>query len=153
MTAHWLSDDDALLGELRTALAAGGPVPGDVIAGAKAAYELRNFDEELATLFYDSQADTELAGTFRSETMSVRSLVFGYDDITLDIDVLSDSFVGQLVPTARGSIAVETRGRPPVLGEIDELGMFSVPICPPGDVRFRVELADGTGFATGWTRI
>jgi hypothetical protein len=149
----WFTDDDLLLEELRGALHEAGPVPADVLAAAKAVYTMRTLDEELARLSYDSQADPELAAAFRAEPMAVRSLVFGIGEITLDVDVLTDSFVGQLSPAMAGSIVVETRFYPPRRADIDPMGMFSVPICPPGDVRFRVEPTDGAGFVTEWTRI
>ncbi len=149
----WIADDDLLLDELRSALREAAPVPADVVTAAKAVYTMRTLDEELARLSYDSMADPELAGAFRSEPMSVRSLVFGIGDTTLDVDVLADSFVGQLSPALPGSIVVETRFYPPRRADIDPMGMFSVPLCPPGDVRFRVEPSDGDGFVTEWTRI
>jgi hypothetical protein len=150
---EWIADDDRLLEELRGALREAGPVPDDIVTAAKAVYTMRTLDEELARLSYDSMADPELAGTFRAEPMSVRSLVFGIGDTTLDVDVLADTFVGQLSPAVPGSIIVETRFYPPRRAEIDPMGMFSIPLCPPGDVRFRVEPTEGDVFVTEWTRI
>ena len=152
MTTPW-ADDDRLFDDLRAAVHAAGRVPPDVITAAKAAFELRNLDEELARLTYDSRADAELVGAYRSDKLSVRSLVFGVADITLDVDVLPDSFVGQVSPPLPGRIVVETRAGAAGEGEIDELGMFSVPVCPPGEVRFRVEPHDRSSFTTEWTRI
>jgi hypothetical protein len=149
----WFTDDDLLLAELRGALHEAGPVPEEIVTAAKAVYTMRTLDEELARLSYDSRNDPELAGAFRAEPMAVRSLVFGIGGVTLDVDVLTDSFVGQLSPALPGSIVVETRFHPPRRADVDEMGMFSVPICPPGDVRFRVEPREGDGFVTEWTRI
>ncbi len=152
MTAPW-ADDERLFEDLRAAVHAAGQVPPDVITAAKAAFELRTLDEELARLTYDSRADAELVGAFRSDKLSVRSLVFGFADITLDVDVLPDSFVGQISPPLPGRLVVETRAGVAGQGEIDELGMFSVPVCLPGEVRFRVEPHDRPSFTTEWTRI
>ena len=149
----WFTDDDQLLAELRAAIHEAGAVPDDVLTAAKAVYTMRTLDEELAMLAYDSRTDPELAGAFRSEPLSVRSLVFGVGDVTLDVDVLADAFVGQLTPPMTGSIVVETPSDPPLRADIDELGMFKVPLCSAGDVRFRVEPADGQAFVTEWTRI
>ncbi len=149
----WLSDDDQLFDRLREAVRSTGSVPDDVVAFAKAAIELRDLDAELAALTYDSLHDPELAGAYRSATMSVRSLVFGVGEVTLDVDVLTDSFVGQLAPPMAGTVTVETPAGEVRRGEIDELGMFSLPRCPPGDVRFRVEPADGAPITTEWTRL
>lgn len=156
MRPDWLSDDDALLAEIGAAAVATGDVPEAVVSAAKAVFELRTLDEELAMLTYDSIADKELAGAVRSERLAVRSLVFGFGDTSLDVDVLPDSLVGQLHPPVPGTIVLESPTRPPQRGEIDELGMFSLPMAAPGDVRFRVEprtSTDGAGFVTQWTRI
>ena len=156
MTSDWLSDDDLLLAEIGAAAAATGPVPHAVITAAKAVFELRSLDEELAMLTYDSIADVELAGAVRSERLAVRSLVFGLGDVSLDVDVLADSLVGQLHPPLPGTIVLESPTRPPLRAEIDELGMFSLPMVAPGDVRFRVEpreSGDASAFVTQWTRI
>lgn len=156
MRPDWISDDDLLLAEIGAATRATGVVPDAVVAAAKAAFELRTLDEELAMLTYDSIADAELAGAVRSERLAVRSLVFGFGDVSLDVDILPDSLVGQLHPPMAGTIVLESPTRPPLRGEIDELGMFSVPLMGPGDVRFRVEPrddADRNGFVTQWTRI
>jgi hypothetical protein len=154
MTSNdWFTDDDLLLEELRGALYEAGSVPQDIVTAAKAMYTMRTLDEELALLSYDSRNDPELVGVFRAEPMSVRSLVFGIGEVTLDVDVLTDTFVGQLSPPMPGSIVVETRFHPPRRAEIDEMGMFQVPMSPPGDVRFRVEPTEGEGFVTEWTRI
>lgn len=156
MRPDWISDDDLLLAEIGAATRATGVVPDAVVAAAKAAFELRTLDEELAMLTYDSVTDSELAGAVRSERLAVRSLVFGFGDVSLDVDILPDSLVGQLHPPMAGAIVLESPTRPPLRGEIDELGMFSVPLVGPGDVRFRVEPredAERSGFVTQWTRI
>ncbi len=88
MTSDWIADDDRLFEALRASLESAGAVPPDVVAAAKEVFGLRYVDEEFARLTYDSQADAELVGAFRSETLSLRSLVFGLGEITLDIDVL-----------------------------------------------------------------
>lgn len=150
---EWVADDDELFAQLQSAVRATGSVPDDVVAFAKTAFELRDIDAELAALTYDSLHDPELAGAFRSSTMSVRSLAFGVGDVTLDIDVLADAFVGQLAPPTSGSVIVETPEGEFRQGQIDELGMFSVPRCPPGEVRFRIEASDGQPITTEWTRL
>lgn len=153
MTSDWLADDDRLFDALRVSLAAAGPVPPDVITAAKEVFDLRYVDEELARLTYDSLADADLVGAFRAEALSVRSLVFGLREITLDIDVLADSVVGQLTPAQAGVVVVETREGTAGEGSIDDSGMFSIPTRRPGEVRFRIVPSTGRSFVTEWTRI
>lgn len=152
MTPNWIADDDHLFEALRECLGTAGRVPAEVVAAAKEVYSLRNMDEELARLTYDSRADAELAGTFRSATLSVRSLVFGFGEVTLDIDIVPDAVVGQVAPAQVGVVVIETRegraGQAPIEGS----GMFSIPMRPRGEVRFRVE-SDVHSFVTEWTRL
>jgi hypothetical protein len=153
MTPDWLADDDRLFEALRACLASTGRVPSDVVTAAKQVFELRYMDEELARLTYDSRADAELVGAFRAETLSVRSLMFGFDDVTLDVDVLADSVVGQVSPAQAGVVVIETRERRAGQGSIESSGMFSIPVRTRGEVRFRVESAEGRSFVTEWTII
>lgn len=153
MTPDWLADDERLMAELRAAVAATSEIPPEVTTAAKAAFELRTLDDELALLTYDSMKDKQVAGTLRSDTMSVRSMVFGIGDVTLDLDILPDQIVGQLSPPMRGSIVIETPNGPARQGEIDALGMVSIAVPTPGEVRFRVQPVDREAFVTEWTRI
>jgi hypothetical protein len=153
LTSDWIADDDRLFEALRAAHESAGPVPPEVVTAAKDVFGMRYVDEELARLIYDSQADAELVGAFRSETLSVRSLVFGLGEITLDIDVLPDSIVGQVSPVQPGVVVAETREGWSRQGAIDDSGMFSIPTTRRGEVRFRVEPTEGHGFVTEWTRI
>jgi hypothetical protein len=153
MTSEWLADDDRLFEALRASIDSAGPVPPEVVTAAKELFGLRYVDEELARLTYDSRADAELVGAFRSETLSVRSLVFDLGEIKLEIDVLLDSLVGQLSPAQAGVVVVETRERPSGQVSIDEAGMFSISARPHGEVRFRVEPTGRRPVVTEWTAI
>jgi hypothetical protein len=153
VTSDWIADDDRLFEALRASLESTGAVPPDVVAAAKEVFGLRYVDEELARLTYDSQADAELVGAFRSGTLSLRRLVFGLGEITLDIDVLPDSVVGQVLPAQPGVVVAETREGPAGDGSIDDSGMFSVLLTLHGEVRFRVEPTGCRAFVTEWTRI
>jgi hypothetical protein len=152
MSPNWIADDDHLFEALRECLVTAGRVPAEVVTAAKEVFSLRNMDEELARLTYDSRADADLVGAFRSETLSVRSLVFGFGDVTLDIDVLSDAVVGQVAPAQAGVVVIETRERTAGQASIESSGMFSIPIRPRGEVRFRFE-SDEHSFVTEWTRL
>lgn len=151
MSAPWADDD--LFEDLRAAYKEMGPVPPEVIAAGKAAFELRTLDLELALLTYDSQRDPELAGAFRANELAVRRLVFSLDGTSIDIDVLADSIVGQISPATSGRIVVETRDGRSALAEVDESGMFTVALVRPAEIRLRVEPSDRRAFATEWARV
>lgn len=152
MTSRW-SDDDQLMADLAEAVQAAGSVPPDVVSAAKAVFDLRTLDAELAQLTYDSRLDPELAGAMRSDKLSVRSLVFGLGEQSLDLDVLPDTLVGQVTPVLAGRITVEARDGRTVGGDIDDTGMFSVAWTGSGEIRLHVELRDRSGFVTEWTRL
>lgn len=152
MTSRW-SDDDQLMADLADALRSGGSVPPEVVSAAKAVFDLRTLDAELARLTYDSRLDVELAGALRSDKLSVRSLVFGVGELNLDLDVLPDTLVGQVTPVQAGRITVEARDGRSAAGEVDATGMFSVAWTTPGEMRLRVELAGGSSFVTEWTHL
>ena len=152
MTSRW-SDDDQLMADLAEAVRAAGSVPPEVVSAAKAVFDLRTLDAELAQLTYDSRLDPELVGALRSDKLSVRSLVFGLGEQSLDLDVLPDTLVGQITPALAGLITVEARDGRTVRGDIDDTGMFSVGWTGSGEIRLHVDLHDRPGFVTEWTRI
>lgn len=151
MASDWFSDDDQLFDALTDAANAAGPAPVDVVAAAKAVFTMRSLDAELALATRGSRDDDQSSGTSRPGAVPIRSLVFGSDEITLDIDVLPETLVGQISPAHAGRIVVSSRGDEGVQGEIDEDGMFIVARGAPGEVQFRVEPKDVPGFETQWT--
>lgn len=152
MSTPW-ADDEQLFEELRTAFRDMGPIPPEVIAAGKAAFELRTLDLELALLTYDSERDPELAGAFRGNGLTVRRMVFSLDGTSIDVDVLADSVVGQISPATSGQIVLETRDGRSTVGDVDENGMFTVPLTRPAEIRLRVNPIDRPPFATEWTRV
>lgn len=152
MTSPW-ADDDRLLADLRAALHDMGPIPAEVVTAGKAAFELRTLDLELALLTYDSERDPELAEAFRANALAVRRMVFSLDGTSLDIDVLADALVGQVHPASPGDLTIEFRDGERVVVELEESGMFTVPVSRPAEIRLRVEPTDRRGFVTEWARI
>lgn len=152
MTSRW-SDDDQLMADLAEALRSAGSVPPEVVSAAKAVFDLRTLDAELAQLTYDSRLDPELVGAMRADKLSVRSLVFGMGELNLDVDVLPDALVGQVTPVQEGRVSLESRDGRSVEADIDDTGMFSVAWTGSGEVRLHVHLATGSSFVTEWTRI
>jgi hypothetical protein len=145
----WQDDDDALMAELRDAVAATGDEEARARAAAVAAFTWRTVDQELEllSLTYDSSmAESAFRGF--TDTSSPRILVFESDELTMEIQVGEDLLLGQLVPARSGSVAVESAQGTVVQAEADDAGFFQLPRPPSGTIRLRVT---GTpGIVTDW---
>ena len=104
-------DDDALLAALRQAVAARQAVPAEFVEAGKNAFAWHNIDAELAQLTYDSTRDSDYAPSTRTETASIRALTFTSAHLTIELEVTSDSLLGQIVPTQTAAIKVQSRRR------------------------------------------
>src|SRR5208283_2216598 len=91
---------EATFWRLRTVALERDPVPEEVIASARASFELRSIDDELGALVYDSMIDDDLLVGVRSGGRSIRQLTFAARGLVLEIEVSDDSrqLVGQVVP-------------------------------------------------------
>ncbi len=127
------------------------PVPPEVLRDARAAYDLRAIDAELAALANDSVLDRQPAGVRGAE--SPRSLRFEAPGLTVEVEVTAlgprRRLIGQLVPPSRARVTVRHSGGA-VEVDADELGRFRADELPPGPVSLRCDLLaeDGEG-ATG----
>jgi hypothetical protein len=152
MTQPRWSGDDELLGDLRDALAHGGPVSAADLEAGRRAYEWRTVDEELAALTYDSLLDD--GAVVRGASASPRSLVFEAGDVSVEVDVLPHRLVGQLVPGAAGDVVVQSGTE--VVGRVqaDDAGCFSVPIDPSSAALVRLRCTTGARtVVTDWVTI
>jgi hypothetical protein len=147
MTEH--EDDPAieeLMARLRDAAAVADPVPGHVLAAARAALDTRRLDEELAALVADSAlAD---AGV-RAADAEVRLLSFEAADVTLELQVEyrgDEVAVRGLVTGAAGDAVVEVAGVRHTV-PVDE-GWFAVTGLPRGATRVRVG-----SIVTSWVQL
>ncbi len=142
-------DDEQLLTELRASLAGVDDVPESVSEAARAAFEWRTIDEELAALSYDSFLDDkELAGV-RSGGDGPRQLTFDAEDVTVEIEVESGRIIGQLVPPQSGEVEVRQPGGS-VTVQADELGRFSCDGIGRGPVSLRCITPGATPIITEW---
>jgi hypothetical protein len=149
MAGAGLSDDE-LLAALREAVAARQAVPADFVAAAKNAFAWHNIDAELARLTYDSMRDTDLALSTRTEAASIRALTFTSGHLTIELEVGTESLVGQVVPGQTALITIQ-----PMTGaendvHADEIGCFSIEPIPAGQFRLRCRTATGVETITGW---
>lgn len=137
-TAH--DDDDALLAELRTALAALDPVPQAVRVAARAALDWRTLDAEFAELVHDSLVDEPVLAVRGAE--AARAMTFEAPDLEIEVEAVPEGdgtrlrLTGQLVPAQTAQIAIGT-GEGLILTRADERGRFQAEGIAPGPLRLR----------------
>ena len=106
-------DDEELLEALGEAVKARQAVPEWFVETGKNAYAWHNIDAELAQLTYDSDSDADrgMAAAVRSETASIRALTFTSARLSIELEVASDSLVGQIIPPRAGHARGPYHGR------------------------------------------
>lgn len=144
--------DDALLGELREVMSQVDPVPGHVLAAARAAFALRDLDRELAALVADSA--TSLGGpALVRAPLAVRLLSFEAAETGVELELvpLGQGFdlQGQVLGGVRGPVAVDHPGGVTHVAA-DEQGRFEVPGLRSGRLRLRWTDGAGRRTATVW---
>ncbi len=144
--------DDALEARLRRLAAEHDAPPDDVVTAAKAAWELRDLDAELAALVADSWTDAEALAT-RGPADTVRMLSFDLDGLTVDVDVERDATnhtvrIRGLAAGLRGDLdVVHPDGRRSVE---TRAGHFDAEGVPVGRVRLEFSTDDGRRVTTAW---
>jgi hypothetical protein len=147
MTSPWWTDDDQLLAMLVDAVHAPRAVPADFVQAAKDIYGWQDIDAELATLIYDSAHDAALT---RTDEATLRALTFATAELTIELEVIADSLIGQLVPARHESVQVRTRDGECTCIAVDELGYFSIRPAPRGAFRLRCRISANVDVQTGW---
>ena len=147
-----MPDDDALEATLRAISAELDPAPDLVVAGAKAAWELRDLDAQLATLVADSWIDTQAVAT-RDSAGTLRMLTFTSDGASIEVDVESDPVTGArrlrgFVTGAQGDLVVESGAARIVVPVVD--GQFDVEGLGGGPARLSAVALDGGRIVTTW---
>jgi hypothetical protein len=148
VSASW--DDDELLTALRQAVRSRDVVPANFVNAAKGAFAWRTIDAELAELTYDSLRSTEDALSLRAEAASIRALTFTSDHVTLELEIVGDTLLGQVVPAQRAAITVQQDNGGSQTLDADEIGRFSVQPVPSGPFRLRCRTAANVEALTGW---
>jgi hypothetical protein len=143
-------NDDQLLEALRQAVAARDAVPAEFIAAAQTAFAWHNIDAELAQLTYDSMRDAEPALSTRTEAASIRALTFTSGHLTIELEVGTESLVGQIVPAQSGVITIQLMTGAETDAQADEIGCFSIAPIPVGQFRLRCRSGAGVETVTGW---
>lgn len=152
-----IRDDDALLDALREALAtAAHPQLDLVVANAQDAFSYQRLDEELAQLVYDSLLDVAAPSATRAGG-DPRVVVFENEVMSVEIEIIGDTIVGQVVPPGQVRITVEVPEQEALQVHADELGCFSLTAgslgaLSRGPLRLQIE-RDKKVTVTEWTRV
>jgi hypothetical protein len=143
--------DEQLLAALGEALRARQEVPEWFVETGKNAYAWHNIDAELAQLTYDSHSDAgrARAAAVRSEAASIRALTFTSARLSIELEVASDSLLGQIIPPRAGTLEVHTTAGV-TSSPVDEIGCFVVDPIPSSPFRLRCRTEDGADVLTGW---
>jgi hypothetical protein len=157
-------DDEQLLAALRQAIGARRRVPPEFVQAARDAYAWHDIDAELAQLTYDSVLGAGSAAVTRAEDASIRALTFSSPRLRIELEVTSDSLLGQVIPTQVTTVEVQTQAGPGPAGPAgragpavadtvvssDEIGCFSIQPVPSGPFRLRCLAPGGIDVRTGW---
>lgn len=145
---------DRFAGRLRTLVSQVDPTPPAVIAAARAAFEWRTVDAELAELTYDSWVDDrELAGVRGGG--GPRQLTFEAPGLTVEVEVGDGAvprLVGQVVPAHPGTVELRHGGGSLTLA-VDDLGRFAAQHLPAGPLSLRCTAGAASPVETEWVAV
>jgi hypothetical protein len=150
VASQWWSDDDRLLEVLRDALSTAREIPDEFIGVGKAAYAWHTIDAELAALTYDSASETGELALTRTESATLRTLVFACDTLTVELELTPHELLGQLDPPQGGTVRLSADGENLGTSPIDDIGFFVVRPVPRGPFRVICQTASGVTVLTGW---
>lgn len=142
-----IQSDEDLLAALGQAIRARQNVPPGFIQAARDAYAWHNVDYELAQLTYDSSLHADAA---RAATASIRALTFKSARLTIELEVMDNSLVGQLIPACGNPVEIQTATGATTHTAIDEYGCFQITPIPQDHFRLLCRTADGADVLTGW---
>lgn len=147
--------DDDLLDRLRTVIDEVDPMPGMLMASARAAFGLRRLDAELAELVRDSAEEERGALIAVRGEGDARLISFETGQIAVELQVTERGIVRDLVAQISGvdigSAEVETpSSRYPA--ELED-SVISVDGVPAGHLRIHVHTAQGRDLVTSWVRV
>ena len=144
---------EPLLRELRDVVDKADPIPGHVLAAAKAAFSWRTIDAELAELVNDSL----VAGAAVRATDAARLLTFEGPDVEVEVEVAETGatrrLTGQLVPAGGAQLTVRWASGS-VEVDADEFGRFTATGVPASSVRIEVNRpGEARPTVTSWVSI
>jgi hypothetical protein len=150
--AMWHDSDDALIQEVKEALARERAVPDQVIQAAMDAYDLRHLDAELEllSLSFDSLM-ADAAGVRGLAQDGPRMLVFDGEELTLELEIGDDVLMGQVVPARSDRVIVECADGRVDEADADDAGFFL--LRRPAHGPIRLKLRQASNVVTGWISI
>ncbi len=146
-------DDVELLAILKSMLTGSAAVPAAVTAAARAAFDTRSLEAELAALIYDSATDDRLLIGSRAAADSVRILVFRHEGSTIEIEFVEGRALGQIDPVSAGMVSLESPQAQLGQAEVDGAGCFVIEGSFSGLVRLVLRGPAETRLVTEWTRL
>ena len=102
MRGGWTRDDAGLEWALTEAVLAARAVPPQFRVAARAAYDWRTLDAELATLTRDCATVPWTRRTGREDVAELRDLTFVAADLTVEVELGAERLLGQVVPPGPG---------------------------------------------------
>ncbi len=151
--------DDELMERLRRIAATADPVPGAVMAAARAAFGLRDLDAQIAELVRDSAMDAPLTAVRATVARGAEARMLSYEagGTTIECEVTARAgqrdVSGQLSGGAASAVEAQVPGGPPVSVPVSAHGWFSVRGLPSGPFRLRCRMTNGTRIVTTWTTV
>jgi hypothetical protein len=142
-------NDEDLLMAVRQALSSRRAVPPEFVEAGKNAFARRDIDAELAQLTYDS-VRPDLTASTRSGAASIQALTFTSPPLTIELEVMADSLLGQIVPAQIATIELQIRALEKTVITSDEIGCFSIRPIPHGPFRLRCRAASNVDVVTAW---
>ena len=137
-------DLDPLEEQLARVLAQVDPMPGGVAEAAHAAYLVRNLDQELAELIFDSMTEPEPV-LVRGESAE-RHVSFATSNLTIEITVSGEPrrIVGQLVPPQAAELDLTKDAVVIDTATADDLGRFQFDDVPSGAISIECRPGEGS---------
>lgn len=140
-----MSTNDDLLQDLNRVLDAVDPVHAVHTDAAKAAFETRLIDAQLASLRATAE-DLVLRGDGTADD----HFAFAFDDGSVELTVVRGVLTGQVVPPDRVAVELHTPEGPSERTESDEFGYFEFVARPRGPVSVVVRRGDAGAVRTAW---
>ena len=150
MPGGWTTDDAGLERALAEAVRAAREVPPRFRVAARAAYDRRTVDAELATLSRDLAVVPGTRRADREDVAALRDLTFVAADLTVEVELGAERLLGRVAPPGPGRVQLQTLDGDPVSAEIDTLGYFVLRPAPRGCFRLHLCTDAGARVVTAW---
>ncbi len=142
-------NEDQLVAKLRAGLNAIDPAPAEIAEFAKAMFEWRSIDAELASLDFDSVNEDVPSGVRSTATTRMISFQAGKWLIDIEHDPVTGRLLGTVSPESDFTVDLQTSGGRFSVRS-DEFGGFVAEPVQQGPLSLIVRFADGSVVKTEW---